>query len=203
MKLMFENHNSYLFKKFSKPGDPEESMKVFESADNESYILDEDEEVRIIDVNDFNFESSSCSIKMKVEESKLEEIKEEEMKIEEERKEPEQKIIPKVIPSRHSCDEVIMVVDDTYFNIVPVVHLLQQRGFNSITAENGLIAVNLFKHMLSKPCGCSSRVPKLIIMDLQMPTMDGIEATKQIVQLLKDAGSSDLTNIVALTSFTN
>ena len=202
MKLMFENHNSYLFKKFNRPGDPEESMKVFESADNESYIFDEDEEVRIIDVNDFNFESSSCSIKMKVEESKLEEIKEE-MKIEEERKEPEQKIIPPVIPSMHSCEEVIMVVDDTYFNIVPVVHLLQQRGFNSITAENGLIAVNLFKHMLAKPCGCSSRVPKLIIMDLQMPTMDGIEASKQIIQLLKDAGSSDLTNIVALTSFTN
>ena len=50
-------------------------------------------------------------------------------------------------------------------------------------AVNGKIAVELFKESLKKPCKCINRAFKLIIMDLQMPVMGGVEASKSILEL--------------------
>ena len=61
----------------------------------------------------------------------------------------------------------------------------------------------MYEAWLNKPCGCVHRVPPLIIMDLGMPIMDGKEASKLILAMLKKAKTPDLTKIVALTSFTN
>ena len=47
-----------------------------------------------------------------------------------------------------------------------------------VDAPNGEVALNLFKEGFNKKCGCINRAFKLIIMDLQMPVMDGVEASK-------------------------
>ena len=40
----------------------------------------------------------------------------------------------------------------------------------------------MFKAALDKPCKCKNRAYKLIIMDIQMPIMDGIKSTEKILK---------------------
>ena len=46
-------------------------------------------------------------------------------------------------------------------------------------AENGLIAVEKYQKNMTKSC-CDVRY-KVILLDIQMPVMDGIEAAKNIL----------------------
>ena len=42
----------------------------------------------------------------------------------------------------------------------------------------------MFKQGLDKECKCSNRAYKLILMDINMPVMDGIQASKEILALV-------------------
>ncbi len=64
----------------------------------------------------------------------------------------------------------ILVVEDNWANRQLVVKLLTPIGFEVREAENGIEAIALWE----------SWQPDLIFMDMQMPVMDGYEATKRI-----------------------
>lgn len=64
----------------------------------------------------------------------------------------------------------ILVVEDNWANRQLVVKLLTPIGFEVREAENGIEAIALWE----------SWQPHLIFMDMQMPVMDGYEATKRI-----------------------
>lgn len=64
----------------------------------------------------------------------------------------------------------VLAVDDSIPNLQLLVLQLESLGFNVTTAKNGQEAVDL----------CMSRVFDLVFLDIQMPVMDGIEATRQI-----------------------
>jgi CheY-like chemotaxis protein len=66
-----------------------------------------------------------------------------------------------------------------------------------VEAQNGKIAVDKFKEAVSQPCGCPNRGFKLVLMDIQMPVMDGFDATKEIIKLKYEPCS-----ILALTCYT-
>jgi PAS domain S-box-containing protein len=65
----------------------------------------------------------------------------------------------------------ILVVEDEPTNREMITVLFKELGINIITAENGKIGIKLALDLK----------PDLILMDMHMPGMDGIEATKQIL----------------------
>ena len=62
----------------------------------------------------------------------------------------------------------ILLVEDNALNLIVAKRLLEKKGLNVSTAANGEIAVKMAKS------GCYD----LILMDMQMPVMGGIEATQ-------------------------
>mmetsp|Transcript_15527 Transcript_15527/g.10896 ORF Transcript_15527/g.10896 Transcript_15527/m.10896 type:complete len:123 (-) Transcript_15527:76-444(-) len=73
-------------------------------------------------------------------------------------------------------------------------------------ADNGVEAVALFRKSLEKTC-CNVHY-RIVLMDLNMPIMDGFEATTRILQMQSDALKSGTKNlkeckVAALTAFVN
>ena len=82
--------------------------------------------------------------------------------------------------------DVLVVEDDEVASKVAVGYL-KKLGYTADRAKNGVEALELYAN---KKYG-------LILMDIQMPKMDGIEATQHILQI---AGSSSPPAIIALTA---
>ncbi|WP_232784284.1 response regulator [Moritella sp. Urea-trap-13] len=64
----------------------------------------------------------------------------------------------------------VLLVEDTFINQKVTIMMLQKLGIEVTLAENGQIAVDL----------CKEQSFNLILMDCQMPVLDGFEATKII-----------------------
>ena len=86
----------------------------------------------------------------------------------------------------------ILVVEDNAVNRKVAVTLLERRGHTVDIAENGLLAVQAITK--SQPGAYN-----LVLMDVQMPEMDGIEATKRIRDLERDTPGRHQ-SIVAMTA---
>lgn len=74
--------------------------------------------------------------------------------------------------------KTVLIVDDIPYVRKALKQILTSRGFRVIgEAENGEEAIKLYQEIK----------PDVVTMDLVMPTMNGVEATKRILQIAPDA----------------
>src|ERR1700750_2241341 len=76
------------------------------------------------------------------------------------------------LPSPTHSTRTILVVDDFDDTRLLLRTWLERRGFRVIEAENGIEAINR----------ANSESPDLIIMDMEMPQLDGLSATRRLRQ---------------------
>ncbi len=83
--------------------------------------------------------------------------------------------------------ETILVVDDHPPNLALMSHLLGMHGYDVVTAADA-------RETLAK---VSEKAPRLVLMDLQLPGMDGFELTRMLKARPDMAGVP----VIAVTSF--
>ena len=88
--------------------------------------------------------------------------------------------------SGQGAGRLILIVEDNQKNLKLVRDVLQFHGFRTLEAINGEEAVVMAREHL----------PDLVLMDIALPGIDGVEATRQ----LKADPSTAATPIVALTA---
>lgn len=83
--------------------------------------------------------------------------------------------------------EKILIIDDNPANMELASDLLELHGFQVLQAGDGKTGIELAK----------TKMPDLILMDIQLPGMDGFEATK----ILKEDTITTNVPIVAVTAY--
>jgi two-component system cell cycle response regulator DivK len=73
--------------------------------------------------------------------------------------------------------KTILVVDDIYMNFLLLEAIMKKTNVRLIWAKNGLEAVKI--------CHDHESID-LVLMDIEMPEMNGIEATREIKKIRKD-----------------
>lgn len=81
----------------------------------------------------------------------------------------------------------VLVIDDTEANIQLCSFILKKKGHEPIEARNGLEGVD----------SAINQKPDLILLDIQLPDIDGLEVAKRIRSSEKEAK----TPIIAVTSY--
>ncbi|KAJ3028557.1 UNVERIFIED_CONTAM: hypothetical protein HDU68_001427 [Siphonaria sp. JEL0065] len=96
-------------------------------------------------------------------------------------------LVERPIETRSS--NIILVVDDNDINRKILTTLIKRTGYQTIEAENGQTAVEL----------ATTNNIALIFMDIEMPIMNGKEATTKIREWEGKSGISDTVPIIAVT----
>ena len=84
----------------------------------------------------------------------------------------------------------ILLVEDDQVNQFVLSHMLNKKGYNIHVANHGKEAVDAY----------SNSEYDLILMDMQMPIMDGVEATKRIREMERNK-SKRFTPIIVITAY--
>lgn len=99
----------------------------------------------------------------------------------------------------HPCEcPIVLIADDNEINKIALSGMLNRLGLIHLESSNGAEALEIIKKQNRKKSCCPGI--KLVLMDCDMPVMDGITATKEIrKEALK--GEINYPNIVAVSAF--
>ena len=81
-------------------------------------------------------------------------------------------------PNQDEGDAIILVAEDNEVNRLVFSQILQETGLSFVIVENGKLAVEAFRKLR----------PQLVLMDVSMPEMNGLEATIAIRQMETSQG---------------
>jgi len=101
---------------------------------------------------------------------------------------------PVQLPSFRFAGKRVLIVDDMAINREIAAEILKQTGAESESAEDGDVCLRMVE---SAPAGYYD----LILMDLMMPNMDGLEATRRVRQL-PDRRKAEIPIIAMTTNVT-
>lgn len=84
-------------------------------------------------------------------------------------------------------DELILIIEDNPKNLKLARDVLEFHGFRTITSDNATDGIVL----------AESHLPAVILMDIQMPDLDGVSALRR----LRELPTTATIPVVALTAF--
>ena len=114
--------------------------------------------------------------------------------------------LPSTSPPKNA-GPMLLLVDDNKVNLQLLTMYAKKQGYQYISAADGQMAVDAYQkaHEDSNlphgkgPAASDSRIPDIILMDINMPIMDGYEATQHI-RTYEKKHSLPAATIVALTA---
>ncbi len=92
---------------------------------------------------------------------------------------------PDIKKQEEKCCNDVMIVDDEQFNLTTLSNNLKKLNILSDSCSDGIECLDLIKKRLEKNCNCNKNY-KLILMDLIMPKMNGLETIKQIKYMINE-----------------
>ncbi|MFG6465167.1 response regulator [Roseateles sp. BYS87W] len=92
-------------------------------------------------------------------------------------------------PARAPRQALVLLVEDNHINQVVALEFLQLMGVQARLAKNGIEAL----------AACADVAPDLVLMDIQMPGMDGLECSRRL-RAQQRAGTLPAFPILALTA---
>lgn len=106
--------------------------------------------------------------------------------------------LPERIPRANNSDLAILIVEDNLVNQRVLSKQLQKAGCTVYTADNGLLALDLLATTsFQTPAG---RPLSIILMDLEMPEMDGLTAVGRIRDMEREGRITGHVPVIAVTA---
>ena len=93
----------------------------------------------------------------------------------------------------------ILLAEDNHINALLATTVLSKAGYTHHHVHNGVAAVDYVRQAMAGGSD-APQWPDLVLMDVTMPDLDGIEATRQIRAMEQAAGRSKSLPIMALTA---
>ncbi len=100
--------------------------------------------------------------------------------------------------SAYCRNQRILVVEDNEINALLAISLLKKEGHDVVHAENGLEAIKIMTASLADDDMVAPF--DLVLMDVHMPEMDGMQATREIRKIFASTNAVKHLPIIALTA---
>ena len=101
-----------------------------------------------------------------------------------------------------NCNDILLV-DDDEFILKTSKNILKKFKLEADFAENGQECLNKIKDKIKKNCNCSKNKYKIVLMDITMPVMDGIEAAKNIQKMINENQLYNSIKIIFISAHMN
>ena len=102
-------------------------------------------------------------------------------------------------PCKNSCNDVL-IVDDEQFNVTSLSNVLLNLHIASDKCYNGKECVEKIQDKMTLKCECEKSMYKLILLDVLMPFMNGIDAARKIQEYVNNGFIDNSIKIVFISA---